>query len=39
MIDCVECDACQKGANSIALEHSRRYSVGQGFCSNVRDTK
>ena len=25
-----ECDGCQTGVNSIALEHNRRNSVGQG---------
>ena len=27
----IKCDAYQNGANSIALEHSRRNSVGQSF--------
>ena len=30
----------ERGANSVALEHCRKNSVGQkGFCSNVGDTK
>ena len=27
----VESDGCQKGENSIALEHSKRNGVGQRF--------
>ena len=31
----IECEGCQKGVNSMALEHSRRNSL----CSNMGDRK
>ena len=35
----IECDGCQKGENSIALEHRRERVLAKGFRFNIRDSK
>ena len=39
MLGRIECDRCQKGANSIALKHSGRNSVGPRFFVLTREVR
>ena len=29
----IECDGCQKGVNSVSLDHSPETALAKGFCS------